>query len=130
VDGLKGIRWGTLKDAANWTRKQIDQMHWLQRSNLQTARAWRLKQALRAVFAKGGHLAQATILLDGWIHWARRCRLTPFKRLAATIKKHREGILEHFRSGLSNGFAEGINGRTGASRRPRRGPEATAPTAT
>ncbi|MEY2153093.1 ISL3 family transposase [Rhodanobacter sp. 115] len=121
VDGLKGIRWGTLKDAANWTRKQIDQMHWLQRSNLQTARAWRLKQALRAVFAKGGHLAQATILLDGWIHWARRCRLTPFKRLAATIRKHREGILEHFRSGLSNGFAEGINGRIQAAKARARG---------
>ncbi|WP_237711922.1 transposase, partial [Rhodanobacter sp. 115] len=92
VDGLKGIRWGTLKDAANWTRKQIDEMHWLQRSNLQTARAWRLKQALRAVFAKGGHLAQATILLDGWIHWARRCRLTPFKRLAAN---HQEAPRRH-----------------------------------
>lgn len=29
---LKGSRWGTLKDAANWTDKQLAQMHWLQRS--------------------------------------------------------------------------------------------------
>lgn len=121
VGDLKHIRWGTLKDAANWTRKQIGQMHWLQRTNLQTARAWRLKQALRQVFACGSNLAQATPLLDGWISWARRCRLTPFKRLATTLKKHRDGILEHFRSGLSNGFAEGLNGRIQAAKARARG---------
>lgn len=36
---LKGSRWGTLKDAANWTIKQLAQMHWVQRSGLKTARA-------------------------------------------------------------------------------------------
>lgn len=121
VGDLKHIRWGTLKDAANWTRKQIDQMHWLQRTNLQTARAWRLKQALREVFARCRELAQAQTLLDAWLSWARRCRLAPFKRLAATIKKHRNGILEHFRSGLSNGFAEGLNGRIQAAKARARG---------
>ncbi|ODT97475.1 MAG: transposase [Rhodanobacter sp. SCN 67-45] len=121
VSDLKHIRWGTLKDAANWTRTQLDQMHWLQRSNLQTARAWRLKQALREVFAGCRKLAQAETLLGAWISWARRCRLAPFKRLAATIKKHRDGTLEHFRSGLSNGFAEGINGRIQAAKARARG---------
>ncbi len=116
VGDLKGIRWGTLKDAADWTRTQIAQMHWLQRTNLKTARAWRLKQALRAVFAGGAGIMQATVRLDAWLSWARRCRLAPFKRLAATLKKHRDGILEHFRSGLSNGFAEAINGRIQAAK--------------
>lgn len=44
---LKGSRWGTLKDAAHWTDKQLTQMHWLQRSGLKTARAWRLKERER-----------------------------------------------------------------------------------
>jgi transposase len=121
VGDLKGIRWGTLKDAADWTHTQIAQMHWLQRTNLKTARAWRLKQALREVFAKGSGVTQATALLDAWISWAWRCRLAPFKRLAATLKKHRDGILEHFRSGLSNGFAEGLNGRIQAAKARARG---------
>lgn len=121
VGDLKGIRWGTLKEAADWTRTQIAQMHWLQRTNLKTARAWRLKQALRDVFAKGIGVTQATALLTAWISWARRCRLAPFKRLAATLKKHRAGILEHFRSGLSNGFAEGLNGRIQAAKTRARG---------
>lgn len=70
-----------------------------------------LDQALRAVFARNQNPADAGAGIDAWISWARRSRLAPFKRLGATIKKYREGILEHFRSGLSNGFAEGLNGR-------------------
>ena len=37
------------------------------------------------------------------------------------MKKHREGILEHFCSGLSNGFAEGLNGRIQAAKARARG---------
>jgi len=113
---LKGCRWGTLKDAATWTTKQITQMHWLQRSGLKTARAWRLKERLREVFAQCTDRAAAEALLPGWISWARRCRLAPFKRLGATVKKHLAGILEHFRSRLNNGFAEAINGRVQAAK--------------
>jgi transposase len=53
-------------------------------------------------------------LLEAWISRARRYRLAPFKRPAAT--RHRDGILEHFRSGLSSGFAEGLNGRIQAAK--------------
>ena len=113
---LKGSRWGTLKDAANWTDKQLAQMHWLQRSGLKTARAWRLKERLREVFAASTDAAGADAMLTRWISWARRCRLAPFKRLGATIRKHLAGIVEHFRSGLDNGFAEAINGRVQAAK--------------
>ena len=113
---LKGCRWGTLKDAAHWTIGQMTQMHWLQRSGLKTARAWRLKQRLREVFAQCTDSASAQALLARWISWAKRCRLAPFKRLAGTVQKHLAGILEHFRSGLNNGFAEAINGRIQAAK--------------
>lgn len=118
---LKGIRWGTLKDAGKWTTKQVGHMHWLQRSGLKTARAWAIKQALRKVFSTATNVAQAEQLLKAWISWARRCRLAPFKRLGATVRKHADGILEHFRSGLFNGFAEGLNGRVQAAKARARG---------
>ncbi|TAN03234.1 MAG: hypothetical protein EPN40_00770 [Rhodanobacteraceae bacterium] len=47
VPDLKGVRWGTLKDASHWTRNQPIDMHWLQHSGLQTTRAWRIKECLR-----------------------------------------------------------------------------------
>ena len=45
------------------------------------------------------------------MRWARRSRLEPFKRVAATIREHADGILAYVRSGLSNGRTEGLNGK-------------------
>jgi len=89
-------------------------MHWLRRSGLKAARAWRLKERLREMFVQCTDWAAAEALLPGWISWARRSRLAPFNRLGATVKKHLAGILELFRSCLNNGFAEAINGRVQA----------------
>ena len=48
--------------------------------------------------------------------WARRSRLLPFKRLAATCRAHLSGIVEHFRSGLSNAFVEAMNAQIQAAK--------------
>ena len=106
---LKGCRWALLKRAANWNRDQIHTMHWLQRSGLKTARAWRMKEALRAIYRTRPAPDDAERLFVRWISWARRSRLPPFKRLAATCRAHLPGIVEHFRSGLSNAFVEAMN---------------------
>lgn len=116
VPELKGSRWALLKDAMRWNREQIDIMHWLQRSGLRTARAWRLLQALREVYRLKPAPEQAHHLLDRWISWARRSRLAPFKRLGATLRQHRQGILEHFRSGLSNAAVEAMNAQIQAAK--------------
>jgi transposase len=49
------------------------------------------------------------VLLDGWIKWARRCRLAPFVKLARTITEQRASILAAIRHGLSNARVEAIN---------------------
>ena len=107
---LKGSRWGLLKSAENWSYSQQTQMHHLQRSGMKTARAWRMKEALRSVFKDAGSRAQAEPKLRAWISWARRSRLPAFKRLGQTVRTHLQGILGHFESGLSNGFLEAMNG--------------------
>lgn len=43
--------WGMRKNPKGWSAKQTSAMHWLQHCNLRSARAWRLKQALREVYA-------------------------------------------------------------------------------
>lgn len=113
---LKGSRWALLKDAGNWSYPQIELMHWLQRSGLKTARAWRLKEALRSLYAARPTPEHASDLLDRWISWARRSRLPAFKRLGATLRQHQAGIVEHFRSGLSNAFVEAMNAQIQAAK--------------
>jgi transposase len=123
---LKGSRWALLKCADNWNHEQVDQMHWLQRSGLKTARAWRLKEALRGIYQARPAPMAAERLLRGWISWARRSRLLAFKRLGATLRTHLPGIVEHFRSGLSNAFVEAMNAQIQAAKARAKGYATTA----
>ena len=87
VKAVKAMMWGMRKGPSDWNKNQMNTMYYLQRSNLQSARAWRLKQALRDVYAQGvsGNCEEtAKTVLQKWISWARRCRLEPFKKLAKT----------------------------------------------
>lgn len=110
---LRQLLWGMRKDSASWTRAQFEAMHWLQRSNLKSARAWRLKQALRLVYREARDSNSEAIALGAltkWMSWARRSRLEPFKRLAATLKEHLGGVVRGMLDGRSNAYVEGMNG--------------------
>lgn len=110
---LKGLMWGMRKNPVGWSSKQTEAMHWLQRSNLKSARAWRLKQALREVYA-GARAANseelASTALRSWLSWARRCRLEPFKRLAKTLAERFDGVVRGMLDGRSNAYVEAMNG--------------------
>ena len=111
--GVKRLFWAMRKNPENWNRKQIDTMHRLQRSNLKSARAWRLKQGLRAVYAQAvasNDEATARLELRAWLSWARRCRLEPFKRLASTLIDRFDGVVRGMLDGRSNAFVEAMNG--------------------
>ena len=109
VPELKGCRWGLLKAPAKWNNGQWDTMYWLQRSNLKTARAWRLKEALRTIYRTAASPEEAAPLLARWHSWACRCRLEPFKKLAQTLKSHWEGVLNGFHDACHNGKLEAMN---------------------
>ena len=106
---LKGCRWGLLKDPSRWSRKQTEKMHWLQRSNLKSARGWRVKQGLRSIYRTATRPEEAEPLLKRWCSWASRCRLEPFKKMARTVKKHWDGILAGFQNGMHNAKVEAMN---------------------
>ena len=101
--------WGLHKKPADWTVKQTETMHALQRSNLKTARAWRIKQALRSIYATATTPDEAKPLLKRWLSWASRCRLEPFKRLGRTVTKHLPDVLNGFQAGKHNGRVEAMN---------------------
>lgn len=112
---LKGSRWGLLKKPKDWTKEQINDMHWLQRSGLKTARAWRMKHRHQEIHQLCRAGADPEPLYRAFISWARRSRLEPFKRLGATLKSHLPGILAAYRLGASNAVAENINSQIQAA---------------
>ena len=110
---LKGLLWGMRKNPSECSARQTNAMHWLQYSNLKSARAWRLKQALREVYVRGvgANCAQAAGgALRAWISWAKRCRLEPFKRLAQTLSARFDGVVRGMLDGRSNAYVEAMNG--------------------
>lgn len=107
---LKGLRWVLHKNAWNLTRLERDKLSALPRANRRLLRAYLLKESLAAILdGKQVHVARRK--LGEWIRWARRSRLAPFHRLAATIQTYEAGILAYVRSRLSNGRTEGLNSK-------------------
>ena len=120
----KQLMWGMRRNPSSWTHKQTDVMHWLQRSTLKSARAWRLRMALREVYARArqhNSPEQAAGDLAAWTSWARRCRLEPFKKLAATIKERFDAVVRGMLDHRSNAFVESMNGQLQQAKRAARG---------
>ena len=118
---LKRSRWMWLKDRHRWTKTQIARHQDLSRRKLKTARAFRMKEELRDIFAQAGGKAEAAELLTAWLAWAKRSRLAPFRKLARTLGAHWDGILNGFDSRLTNGGVEAINGLIQAAKARARG---------
>ena len=120
----RNLLWGMRKNPAGWTAAQTGAMHWLQRSTLRSARAWRLRMALREVYARArahNSAEQAAQDLRSWTSWARRCRLQPFKKLAATINQRFDAVVRGMLDHRSNAFVESMNGQLQQAKRAARG---------
>jgi transposase len=120
----RNLLWGMRKNPSGWTMGQTNAMHWLQRSALKSARAWRLRMALREVYARArqhNSPEQAASDLRAWTSWARRCRLEPFKKLAATIKDRFDAVVRGMLDHRSNAFVESMNGQLQQAKRAARG---------
>ena len=74
-------------------------------------RIYTLKETLRAIFKPGLTLQDVTILIDRFISKALRSRLGPFIRLAKTMHRHRNGILQAIRLGINQGRTEALNNK-------------------
>ena len=121
---IKGLMWGMRKNPDGWSIKQTNAMHWLQHSSLKSARAWRLKMALREVYARAAasnNPQAARDDLNAWLSWARRCRLEPFKKLARTITERAEAVVRGMIDNRSNAFVEAMNGLLQQAKRAARG---------
>lgn len=104
---LKGARYALWKNPENLTQRQQAKLAWIAKTDPRLHRAYLLKEGLRLVFQLPADEAEAA--LDGWIGWARRCRIPAFIALQRRIVKHKVSILAAIEHGLSNGRIESVN---------------------
>jgi transposase len=105
---LKGARWALWKRPERLTERQQAKLQTIEHINRRLYRAYLLKEQLRVVFHEPDTDA-AVALLDAWLSWAHRCRITSFVKLAKTIKEHYQGIVATLTHRLSNARIEAIN---------------------
>ena len=117
--GLKSTRYLWLKNLRNLTNRQAATIHGLSRTKLKTARAYRMKLVFQEIYALPKHLAEAA--LEGWYQWGIRSRLQPIVEFARMLRRHWDGILRWFTSGLTNGLLENLNGLVQAAKACARG---------
>ena len=107
-DTLKGTKHLWLYSEENVPAKRAEQFEPLKELNLKTSRAWAIKETLRDLWEYTDPGA-ARRFFDKWFGWARRSKLEPIKKLAATLRDHLDGVLTYCKHGITNGVTEGIN---------------------
>jgi transposase len=108
---FKHDRWALLKNPHDLTDRQASTLAAIRAGGGKVARAWAMKEMVRAIFAPGLTVEAVSELLDRLLARLSRCRLRPFIRLGQTIRKHRPGILAARRLKLSNARAEALNNK-------------------
>jgi transposase len=109
---LKHTRWCLLKRRENLTEKQEVKLNDLLRYNLQSVRAYLLKEDFQG-FWEYVSSGWAGKFLDRWIGRVLRSRIEPLKKVARTIRNHKALILNWFQAkqGISTGVVEGFNNK-------------------
>jgi transposase len=107
---LKHSRWFWLKRVWNLTKNQELKLRELLKYNLQTVRAYLLKEQFHD-FWEYRRVSVAKRFLDRWCTRVMRSKLEPMKKVARTLRKHRHLILNWFRAKgtMSSGVVEGFN---------------------
>jgi transposase len=117
---LKGALWALRGNWDNLRQEQRELRLELCARYKALARALALRESLQETWQWPGPTG-AALHLASWCAWAVRSRLAPFRKLAATIKTHWDGILAYFPFHVTSAAIEAINGIIQTARRRARG---------
>jgi transposase len=109
---LKHSRWCLLKREENLTEKQVVKLSELLQYNLQSVRSRLMREDFQQ-FWEYFYPACAAKFLDQWCTRTMRSKIEPMKKVAKTLRRHRELILNWFRAegAISAGIVEGLNNK-------------------
>jgi transposase len=109
---LKHSRWCLLKRKENLTEKQAVKLSDLLQYNLQSVRSHLMREDFQR-FWEYRYPACAAKFLDEWCTRTMRSKIEPMKKVARTLRRHRDLILNWFRADgtISAGIVEGLNNK-------------------
>lgn len=106
-----------LRRPERWSEKQEERFKQIQAeygaqkfAASKIGRAWAMKEAFRW-FWQYVVPGWARRYFKRWYFWATHSRMEPMIKVARTLKEHLPGILNYFKHGITNAYAEGINAK-------------------
>lgn len=109
---LKHSRWCLLKRPENLTDQQTVKLSELLKYNLQSVRAYLLREDFQR-FWEYRSPAWAQRFLDEWCRRAMRSKIEPLKKMARSLRTHSDLLLNwfHAEGTISSGSVEGLNNK-------------------
>src|SRR5215469_9710357 len=109
---LKKSRWLLLRRSENLKEEQQFPLRDFLRYNFKTVRGYLLKEAFQQLWEYDSP-AWAGKFLEDWRRQTMRSRIEPMKKIALSLRQHRELILNYFRAQklISSGVVEGLNNK-------------------
>ncbi len=107
---LKRTRFALQKNPWNLTQPETERLARVQQRNRPLFRAYLLKETLCDILDHRQPNVARQRLVD-WCSWAARSRLEPFRKAAATVQAHIEGIVDYVRTRWTTAISEGLNGK-------------------
>jgi transposase len=124
---LARTSWLWRKNPESWTAGEEERWTQLQDKPLVTGLAYAMRLELQKAYAAGTP-GQARSRFQSWCRWVRTEAealtsglLEPMRKAADMVERHLEGILGHWKQGLTTAFLEGLNSLFSATKRKARG---------
>ncbi len=128
---LEKTCWLWRKNPDGWTAREAARWEQLKDKPLVTGLAYAMRLELQRAYAAG----TARVARSRFVQWCRWVRteaeglasglLEPMRQAADMVERHLEGILGHWKEGLTTAFLEGLNSLFSATKRKARGYRST-----
>jgi transposase len=124
---LAKSQWIFRKNPENHTERELERIEEMDLEHLMTVLAYQMRLILQDIY-KLGNVQQARKDFVTWCGWVRKTAakaghelLQPMVEVAQMVERHLEGILAHWKAGLTTAFMEGLNSLFSATKRKARG---------
>jgi transposase len=128
---LERTSWLWRKNPEAWTATEADRWAQLKEKPLVTGLAYAMRLELQKAYAAGS-ASLARSRFQSWCRWVKTEAqaltsglLEPMRKAAEMVERHLEGILGHWKQGLTTAFLEGLNSLFSATKRKARGYRST-----
>ena len=124
---LAKSQWIFRKNPATHTEREVERLAQMDWKHLMTVLAYQMRLILQDIYQLRS-AQEARKDLRAWCRWVKEKAaekghelLEPMTRVARMVERHLEGILGHWKEGLTTAFLEGLNSLFSATKRKARG---------